>query len=301
MRKPLNIIGHRKIFLSVSSFFVLVSIISIIVFGFRTTVDFSGGTMWQIKFEKPEITVPELEGFFKAENISVAVTREASGIFILRLKELTESDHQRFAALFKQKLGNFEELRFDSLSPSIGKELARKSIWAMILTLAAIGIYVAWAFRKVSYPLKSWKYGAIVLVTLFHDVIIPIGVFSLLGRFLKIDIDPTFIAAILAIMGFSVNDTIVVFDRIRENLTRLNIKEGFDKIVNQSLNETLARSLNTNLTVFLVLLALYFLGPLSLQSFSLALLVGTVAGSYSSIFIASPLLVEWYNRDKKGR
>ncbi len=299
MKRALNIIGHRKIFLWIAGVLVLFSIIFPFIFGFRTTVDFSGGTMWQIKLENPKTTSQEIGELFKSQNTNALVTQDSSGAFILRFSEISEADHQKFVGLLQEKFGDFEELRFESLSPSIGKELKNKSIWAMILALVAISLYVAWAFRKVSYPLKSWKYGVIVLVSLFHDAIIPIGAFSVLSRFLNIEIDPTFIAAILAVMGFSVNDTIIVFDRIRENLTRLSIKGGFDQIVNQSVNETLARSINTTLTVVFVLLALYFLGPTSLHNFSLVFLIGTIAGAYSSIFVASPLLVEWHNRGKR--
>jgi len=298
MNKQLNIIGHRKIFIIISAILVLLSVISLIVFGFRAAIEFSGGTMWQLKFENSKITNQEIADSLKSQNVNVLVTQESNRDFILRLPETSESDHQKFIGFLKEKFGNFDELRFESLSPSIGKELKNKSIWAMLLVLLGISFYVAWAFRKVSYPLKSWKYGMVVLVSLFHDVIIPAGVFSIMGHFLNIEIDPTFIAAILAVMGFSVHDTIVVFDRVRENLTRLSIKSGFDSVVNQSVNETLIRSINTSLTVVLVLLAIYFFGPVSLHNFSLALLIGTIAGAYSSIFVASPLLVEWYNYGK---
>lgn len=299
MKKQLNIIGHRRIFVFIAVFLVLISLISIFVFGFRTAIEFSGGTMWQIKFDNPKIANQEISDLLKIQNVNAVVTQESSGDFILRLPETSESEHQKLIGNIKEKLGNFEELRFESLSPSIGKELKNKSIWAMILVLLGISFYVAWAFRKVSHPLKSWKYGVVVLASLLHDVAIPSGAFSLFGHFFNIEIDPTFIAAILAVMGFSVHDTIVVFDRVRENLTRLSIKSGFDNVVNQSVNETIVRSINTSLTVVLVLLAIYFLGPVSLHNFSLALLIGTVAGAYSSIFVASPLLVDWYNRGRK--
>jgi len=163
------------------------------------------------------------------------------------------------------------------------------------MVTVGISLYVAWAFRKVTRPVSSWKYGVVSVVTLFHDVIVPIGLFAYLGHYLGVQIDLTFIVAVLTILGYSINDTIVVFDRTRENLLRYNIKE-FEETVNRSLNQTIIRSINTSLTVVIVLVSLYFFGGETLRYFALALLVGVVVGTYSSIFIASPLLVEWHNR-----
>ncbi|MBI2636687.1 MAG: protein translocase subunit SecF [Parcubacteria group bacterium] len=185
------------------------------------------------------------------------------------------------------------EDRFESVGPVIGQELARKSIYAMVAVIVAIVLYIAWAFRKVSEPVSSWKYGVSAIVALVHDVAIPTGVFAVLGRFAGIEVDILFITALLTILGFSVNDTIVVFDRTRENLARDHHRHDFDWIVNQSVNETMRRSVYTSLTVFLVLAAIYFYGGESVKNFALALGIGVVFGTYSSIFLASPLLVAW--------
>ena len=171
---------------------------------------------------------------------------------------------------------------------------------AVVLALVFIILYVAWAFRHVSKPVSSWKYGVAAIVALFHDVVIPLGIFSALGHFKGVEIDTLFITAILTILGFSVHDTIVVFDRIRENLRKLKQSEQFDVTVNRSINETLARSINTSFTVLLVLLAVFFWGGETTHYFTLALMLGVIFGTYSSIFIASPVVVIW-NRISSGK
>ena len=184
-----------------------------------------------------------------------------------------------------------EELRFDSIGPTIGQELKRKSVNAMILVLVAIVLYIAWVFRKVSKPVASWKYGITAIIALFHDVIITIGIFVILGKFFNVEINAPFVAAILTVMGYSVNDTIVVFDRVRENLPKS--EEDFEGTVNISVNQTIKRSINTSLTTLLVLLSILFFGGGTIRDFVLALSIGVFIGTYSSIFLASPILVIW--------
>lgn len=188
--------------------------------------------------------------------------------------------------------GNIEEKRFDSIGPVIGGELKNSAIWATIIALIAIVLYIGWAFRKVSRPVSSFKYGIAATIALFHDVIITLGIFSVLGHFYNVEIGVSFVAAILAILGYSVNDTIIVFDRTRENLLKSGI-DDFEEVVNKSVNETMVRSLNTSFTTLLVLFALYLFGGETIKYFIVALLVGIAFGTYSSIFIASPLLVSW--------
>jgi preprotein translocase subunit SecF len=190
------------------------------------------------------------------------------------------------------------ELRFESIGPAIGAELRTKAMWSLILVLVAIAVYVAYAFRKVSRPVASWKYGLITLIAaLLHDVLIPLGVFAVLGKVFLVEINSAFIAAILTILGFSVHDTIVVFDRIRENL--LKTGGAFHEIVERSVNETLARSINTTITTLLPLFAIFFWGGETLKYFALALIIGLVAGTYSSIFLASPLLVVFQKKSSR--
>jgi preprotein translocase subunit SecF len=199
-----------------------------------------------------------------------------------------------------EKFPGTKELSVDFTNSSVSGELKRKSLWAIFLAVAGIMAYIAWAFRKVSRPVESWKYGAGAVIALIHDILITVGVFSVLGHFAGIEVGIPFIAALLTILGFSVHDTIVVYDRTRENLLRSSAKEKFPYIVNRSLNETLVRSINTSLTVLLTLLAIYIFGGESIRDFSLALLIGVFFGTYSSIFIASALLVTSYEIQLKA-
>ncbi len=276
------------------------SILAIYFFGLQQGIDFKGGSLWQIRFEDDGISSDVVNSIFKnklkIEDVSI-VSEVSTKSFLVRLKELSEVDHQKYL-LDLNAISKVEELKFESLGPAIGNELRQKAVWAFIFVLLGISLYVAFAFRKVSYPVSSWKYGLITLVTLFHDAIIPTGLFAVLGYFLGIEIDTNFVVAILVVMGFSVHDTIVVFDRIRENLRlERNSKFDFSFLVNKSVNETMARSINTSLTLVLVLLALYVFGSSSLSYFILTMLVGTVFGTYSSIFVASPLLTLFPNSD----
>ncbi len=297
----MNIIGKKNIFLFISGILVLASIVAFVVFGLKTGIDFKGGTMWQLRLtqmnvDNKQINAEIIKIFFETDlgikNVTVFPVENQS--FLLRLESISEEDHQKHLEAFKQKFGDIEELRFESIGPTIGQELKSKSLWAVIFVILGISFYVAYAFRKVSYPVKSWKYGIVTLITLFHDVMIPIGLFAILGWKFNIEVDTNFVVALLVVMGFSVHDTIVVFDRIRENLLNQRGKEEFSETVNKSINQTFARSINTSLTLVLVLISLLIFGPLTLKYFILAILVGTVIGTYSSIFVASPLLTIWH-------
>lgn len=292
-----NVIGHRNIFLSVSAALVLLGILSMAIFGFRLAVDFTGGSLWQLRI--PGADVGKVDEFFQSTlNLHVFGVSfdKSSDTYALTLEELSDADRQADFETVKKAFEGAEDLDFWRVSPSVSQELRSKSITAIILVIVAISLYIAFAFRKVSRPVSSWKYGIITLITLAHDVIIPAGVFAALGKFIGVAVDTNFIVALLVVMGFSVHDTIVVFDRIRENLVKsrtTNVK--LDEIVNKSVNETFARSINTSLTLILVLLALYFWGPINLQYFIMTILIGTIVGTYSSIFVASPLLVITHN------
>ena len=296
----MNIIAHRKIFLSISGIFVLLSIAAIIVFGFQPGIDFVGGTLWQLRLTQinadgKQINAEIVKNFFGTDlgvkNVTVFPGENQS--FLIRLPHISEEEHQNYLQSLKTKFGEIEELRFENIGPAIGKELRTRAFWAIGLVLLGISLYIAFAFRKVSYPIKSWKYGVITLVTLFHDIAIPAGLLSVLGWSGGIEIDTNFVVALLVIMGFSVHDTIVVFDRIRENLLLQRGRFDLANIINSSVNQTIARSINTSFTLILVLLALFFLGPVTLKYFVLTILIGTIIGTYSSIFVASPLLLIW--------
>ncbi len=293
----LNIINNKNIFLTISLIVVGAAVVAMTAFGFRQGIDFAGGTLWQFVITKDSPSADSLENFFKINlnGADTIVTYDSSSrTFLARLPEISEENHQKLLSALKEKYPSLEESGFQSIGPSIGSELRKKSITAMIIVLIGISFYVAFAFRKVFQPVSSWTYGLITLVTLFHDVAVPAGLLAFLGRYANVEIDGNFVVALLVVMGFSVHDTIVVFDRIRENLLLDRGRTAFTEIVNRSVNQTMARSINTSLTLILVLLAIYFAGPPTLQYFILTLLVGVSTGIYSSIFIASPLLVTWH-------
>lgn len=296
----MNIIGHKYIYLTVSALLVAASIAAIALFGFKQGIDFAGGTLWQVRFTgEAAVEKSELVAFISAEEkISGGLVSEEADGFMIRLPEISEAEHQRILGELTQKFGAVEELRFESIGPAIGSELRSGAFKVFLMVLITISLYIAFAFRKVSEPVSSWKYGVITLLTLFHDALIAIGFFALLGKLYGAEVDVSFVVAILVVIGFSVHDTIVVFDRIRENLRISRGGEPFASLVNRSVNETFARSVNTSLTLVLVLLALYFTGAENLRYFMLTILVGTVVGTYSSIFIASPLLTFFRRRER---
>jgi preprotein translocase subunit SecF len=293
----LNIIGNKYIFLTISGMLVTASLLLIIFLGFRQGIDFVGGTLWQLKFGDQKVQLETLQDLFAKDLTTAEVTihkEETTNSFIVRMPELDETTHASYLGAMKKKLGPVTELSYETIGPSIGNELRKKSFYAFALVLLTISLYIAFAFRKVSTPVKSWKYGLITLVTLFHDAIIPAGFLSFMGWYNGLEVGANFVVALLVVMGFSVHDTIVIFDRIRENIKlEKNYSFHFANLVNKSVNETLARSINTSLTLVLVLLALFLLGSANLQYFVFTILIGTVIGTYSSIFIASPLLVLW--------
>jgi preprotein translocase subunit SecF len=290
----LNIVGNRKIWFIISGILVGAALISIPVFGFKQSAEFKGGTLWEFSLPGSSASLGDVQQFFSSNlHISSADIGldPASGSFMARFDAIDEPAHQADITALKAQCPSFDELSFQSIGPTVGAALRKNVIIAIILVLVGISLYIAYAFRKASRPVSSWKYGWITLLTLIHDVSIPAGMLVLLGRVRGVEIDTNAVVALLVVMGFSVHDTIVVFDRVRENLLLRRGKEKFGDIVNDSVNQTIARSINTSLTLILVLLAIYFVGPADLKYFILTLLVGVITGIYSSIFIASPLLV----------
>jgi len=299
----LNIIGKRKIYYTISGFFILLSVISLALWGLQFGIDFKGGSVLEINYsQRPDLN--SIPGSLKPLHLNdLRISPLGSNGIVLRFRETDEETHQHIIkTLSAESLKNniqLDERRFSAIGPTIGVELRQKSVKAIIIVLLGISLYIAWAFRKVSKPISSWRYGVVTLVALFHDLIIPIGLFAYLGHFYGVEVGTNFIVALLVVLGFSVHDTIVVFDRIRENLKRYTALD-FSSLVNQSVRETLVRSLNTSLTVLLTLLALYIFGGESLKYFVLALMIGIFSGTYSSIFIASMLLVTWFSILKKS-
>ncbi len=294
----MNIIGKRKIWFAISGVLVLASIICVAVFGLNFGIDFTGGSLLEIKFET-EATVDSVRSMLLDQGYEgVRVQQSGEADYIIRFLPLSEEEHQAVLGALSEQFGSAEELRFDSIGPIIGYELRRKALWAIGFALVLIMAYIAWAFRKVSEPVASWKYGLLTIIAAMHDLIIPIGAFAVLGALLGYQVDTAFVAALLTILGYSINDTIVVFDRTRENLSTLTSSESFESVVNRSVNQTLTRSVNTSVTTLLALVAVFLFGGETIQHFALALIIGIISGTYSSIFLASPFLVAWERRGK---
>lgn len=288
-----DVIGKRNYFLGFSGVMVLLALAAVVIFGFRPGIDLEGGTQWQVAFRSANPSEETIRAALANEEVEAAVKRLGEGELLIRLPSIGEEAHQKLLTAL-QAVGDVEEKNFASIGPAIGAELKQKALWAIAVVLFGISLYIAWAFRKVSKPVQLWKYGVVTLISLFHDVAIPAGLLAVLGRWGGVEFNTNSIVALLVVMGFSVHDTIVVFDRIRENLL-LERRATFPlgDLVNKSVNETFARSVNTSLTLVIVLLALLAVGPPSLFYFVLTILIGTVFGTYSSIFVASPLLYLW--------
>lgn len=290
-----RIIQKKGIWLGVSIALFVAAIVALSVWGLKFGIDFTGGSLLEVKFSgvRPEVNV--VENKLKDLNLGSLIVQPADKDgMILRFQDSTKEKHQEVLVKLNELAGKdqkIEELRYDSVGPSIGAELKRKSLAAIFWVLVVIVVYISVAFSKVSRPVASWKYGISALVAMFHDVIITLGVFAFLGEYYNMEINAPFVAAILTVLGYSIHDTIVVFDRTRENLPKSD--EDFAGTVNTSLNQTLIRSLNTSMTSLLALGAIIIFGGVSIRSFALALTVGIFIGTYSSIFVASPLLVLW--------
>ncbi|KKU55632.1 MAG: Protein translocase subunit SecF [Parcubacteria group bacterium GW2011_GWA1_47_11] len=285
---------HKKIFIGLSITLVVLSCISLFVFGLRVGIDFKGGALDQVVYKDARPAQAGLQASLEELNFGSVLLQPTGDLgYIVKTRHLTDAEHAELLAVLSQgKTDSLTEQSFNSIGPAVGRELTRKAILAVILISIAIICFIAFAFRKVSEPVSSWKYGLIAIVTLFHDVVIPVGLFVLLSHFYGAELDSLFVVAILTILGLSVSDTIVIFDRIRENLHhQTSAKINFSEIVGKSLEQSFVRSIGTSLTVILVLLALFFFGPVTTKYFALMLTAGMFFGTYSSIFLASPLLV----------
>jgi len=297
------IIKNKKIFISISAVLVLCSIILLFVFPLKIGIDFKGGALTEVVYTNSRPVQADLDKAFKTVDIGSVLIQPTGELgYIIKSLDLNEAQHSLLLkTLSENGKSPLEEKDFNSIGPSVGRELTRKAIIAIILVSLAIISFIAFAFRKVSKPVSSWKYGLMAVVSLLHDVIIPIGLFALLSHFYGAEVDTLFVVATLTILGLSVSDTIVIFDRIRENLKN-KIENSFSETVGKSLDQSYMRSIFTSLTVIIVLLSLYFFGPESTKYFALMLTAGMFFGTYSSIFLASPLLVlieEMQEKSKK--
>ena len=291
----MQIINKRKYFYVVSGTLVVASLVILSVWGLKFGIDFTGGTEMKVKFsqDSPANNVIA-EKLAELKLDSLAVKKTADGTVNIDYKNSNDQINEEVFAKVKDLDKDAVRLSTDFIGSTVSGQLKTSAIESLILAILGIALYVAWAFRKVSRPVSSWKYGLGAIIALAHDILITVGVFVILGKFFGVEVGVPFIAALLTILGYSVNDTIVVYDRTRENLLKASAKEDFEEIVNRSLNETLARSINTSLTVILVLIALVIFGGESIRYFSVALLFGVTFGTYSSIYVATALLVTIY-------
>ena len=284
-----DIIGKRFWFFLISGGVILISVISLLTFGLKAGVEFSSGSMMTVNFEQ-EVSQSDLKQ--ELANLGYAnaiIQRTGAGDFLIRTRELTGTEKTVLQDALATKYGRLTEAEFYSVSPMVAEETAQNAAIAVAVAALGILIYVTWAFHRMPKP---FRYGTCAIIALIHDALIALGVFSILGGILNWEINLMFITGILAVIGYSVNNTVVVFDRIRENLT-LGVSPDFEVIVNNSLVETLGRSLNTSLTTLFVVLALLFFVGATIMNFAVVLLIGIVAGTFSSVCIASPLLVVW--------
>jgi len=292
-----KIIQHRKIWYTISLLVLIPGIISLILWKLNLGLDFTGGTLMNLEFElQPSVT--EIKNALQPLNIKIATIQPAGEKDVL-IRMGTISNEQRIEILdtLKTKYGRVEEKSFESVGPTVGAELRRKAIIAISLVFIFIILYITYAFRKVSKEISAWKMGVCTFLALIHDLLVVIGIFSILGKFKNVEVNSLFITALLTVLGYSVHDTIVVFDRIRYNLLK-NSSLPFEQNVNNAVNQTMTRSINTTSTTLLVLFSLYFFGGESIKWFVVALIIGLISGTYSSIFIASPLLCDWQKRSK---
>lgn len=315
----MNIIEKRRVSFGISTVVFLASLLFLAIFGLKPGIDFTGGSLMELTFIESRPEVQELQATIESLEFGSALVQpvEEDGA-IIKMRFLNEDEHQQVLAAVRDAYetapeaeetlgaegdtpkGNIvREDRIETIGPAISTYLRSRAWKAAIIVILAIILFIAYAFRKVSRPIKSWKYGVTAIIALIHDITITMGVFALLGHFYGVEVNIPFVVALLTILGYSVNDTIVVFDRVRENL----IKRGssrFAETVNLGVNQTFIRSLNTSVTTLLVLSALFFFGGESIRFFSLALIVGIALGTYSSLFLASPLLVVWEEHKRRS-
>jgi len=298
----LNIIGKKNWYFLISLIMIVPGVISLCLWGLNLSIDFTGGSRMTLLFPTAvnEQTVAKVKTVFQQEKVEVVTTQTSGNRLIVRTKPLNEKQDTKMIASLKKSMGNFKQDEFETIGPVIGGELTANAFKAIVVASVLIVFYIAWSFRQVPKPVSSWRFGICTIIALLHDALVVLGIFSLLGHFYNVEVDNLFVTAILTIIGFSVHDTIVVFDRIRENLRR-TIGLPFPQVVNDSILQTLVRSLNTSLTAMLVLFTLLVFGGESIRWFVVALLIGITSGTYSSIFNASPLLVLWEELDSKRR
>jgi len=300
----LNFVKYRRIYFIFSGILFIASVLALIFWGLKPGIEFTGGSLLELEYKDARPSNEQIMEKLKDFDLgSVSVQPIGGRGILIRMKDISEETHQQIFSVLSQEqvlegdelaitIMGVEEKRFEAVGPLIGRELKEKTATAAVVSLILMIIYIAFAFRKVQKPVSSWIYGFISFIALCHDIFIPLGVFSFLGKFYNIEITIPVITALLTVLGSSINNTIVVFDRIRENLLRRG--GTFEEIVNNGMSQTLVRQINTSLAMLLSVSAIYFFGGETLKYFALALMLGIAAGTYSSFFVAGPLLVTWH-------
>lgn len=291
-----------KFVLPLSAILIITSLVLLVVPGLRFSIEFTGGTFMEIAVpnstkDSVQMTMQTFPGFSPIDTVSITQTKEGS--FFVRLRDLSNDEHLALINHIKKTFGDsLTERQFTTIGPSVGSTLTKKSLLALLIATVAIILYIALAFRKVPRHLSPWGFGLAAVLALVHDILITVGIFVILSRVTTFQADTLFVTALLSIMGYSVNDKIVVFDRIRDNLFLAERRDAFRDIVEYSLRQSIARTLNTGMGALIMLFALFFLGSESIRWFILALIIGTIIGTYSSFFVATPLLSLWTKKDQ---
>ena len=297
----MNIIGKKNWYFLISLIVIIPGIISLMLYGLNLSIEFTGGSRITLAFEK-ELSnekIQTIRDVFEENKVKVSTIEKSANTVLIRSQVLDQKQDTAIIEDLKKEAGEFKQQQYETVGPTIGSEITLNAIKALVIASVLVILYITWSFRKVPRPTSSFRFGVSAILALIHDLLVVLGVFSILGHFLGVEIDSLFVTAILTVIGFSVHDTIVVFDRIRENLKRMG-GDNFPEVVNESIIQTLDRSLNTSLTVVLVLVAMLLFGGESIRWFVVALLIGIVSGTYSSIFNASPLLVLWQELSQKN-
>jgi preprotein translocase subunit SecF len=312
-----NIISNRKLYLGIAVAVVVTAITIISVFGLKFGIDFTGGSLTEVSYsvapDKDTLEIVVIDLGLDGSSVRASVDESGRDAYLIRTRDLSEDERVMLQAAVTTLGSDGEVSRFTSIGPVIGQELRDKAVWAIGAVLLVIVLYVAYAFAGIGTPVRSWTYGGITILVLMHDILVPTAVMALLGAFLGAEIDVLFVMALLAVLGYSVNDTIVIFDRVREQLianrtehrtereeagimladVTYTLNKPYAQLVSTAVSESMARSINTSITTMVTLTALYFIGGDVTQTFALVLLAGVVAGTYSSICIASPLVVAY--------
>ncbi len=289
-----NTLRYYKFWFTVSGLILAFGVFSLLFYGLRLGIDFKGGSLTELQFSQ-NYDLNKVRAVLDKQNMGAyQLQTSANNDLLIKTENLDQTQHLAMENQIGSQVGPFKEVQFESIGPVIGSELKKDAMYQLALVSLGIVLYIGYAFRRVSKPVTSWRFGWAAVIALFHDLLFVLGVFSLLGHFKGVEVDSLFVTAMLTVLGFSVHDTIVVFDRIRENL-KIYAGESIEFVVNHSISQTIVRSLNTSLTVLFVLLALLLFGGDTIRYFVLALFLGIIVGTYSSIFIASPVLVLWQN------